>query len=107
MEGPGISSFADQCGLPQRPGKYWSGSGPVSRLMSCKKTLTASLILYSFKGVYTNVFQYKSWIIDRINEIHPEANYTLATCGKSQKLSWWQKVKNWFKSVGNWFKNLF
>lgn len=51
MEVHGISSFADECGLPQRP------------------------------GVYTNVYQYKNWIIERINEIHPEANYTLATCG--------------------------
>jgi len=51
MEVHGIASFADKCGEYRRP------------------------------GVYTNVHHYKDWIIERINDIHPEANYSLATCG--------------------------
>ena len=93
MEVHGISSFADECGLPQRPGKYWW----CGFLQNFNWRI--------FKGVYTNVYQYKNWIIERINEIHPEANYTLATCGKSQKLKWWQKVKNWFENLFSWTWN--
>ena len=69
---------------------YKCGTSPVVSLRIKKRI---------FEGVYTNVHHYKDWIIERINDIHPEANYTLATCGKSQKLSFWQKAKNWFKNL--------
>ena len=49
----GLVSFADRCGAPRRP------------------------------GVYTNVYNYAGWIRNTINEFHPEANFTDATCGST------------------------
>ena len=46
----GIVSFAYECGAEQRP------------------------------GVYTNVYNYAQWISETINQYHPEANFTDATC---------------------------
>lgn len=92
MEVHGIASFADKCGELRRPGKYCTSTSAV--LIG-----SISQNIRIFEGVYTNVHHYKDWIIERINDIHPEANYTLATCGKSQKLSFWQKAKNWFKNL--------
>jgi len=56
----------------------WEVRGIVSFAVSCAEPRRP--------GIYTNVYNYKTWIEDTINRVTPDSNFT-ATCGAKSKFS--------------------
>ena len=49
-------------------------------------------------GVYTNVYNFNSWIEQTINQIDPNAKFSSA-CNSVEPLSWWEQGWNWVRCL--------